>query len=569
MLSALSISNIVLIDQLDLDLHTGLCVLTGETGAGKSILLDALGLALGRRGGAGLVRKGCDRGTVMAAFNPPLQHPAWEILRSQDLIQDVTDGDELILRRQVGADGRGRAFVNDQVISTTLLRQLGDCLVEVHGQHDERGLLNPAGHRDLLDVYGALEGVGKSCAKAYDNMRRTADSLAEAKAALRAAREEEDYLRHVCAELEDLDPQPGDEEALDRTRTLLRQGEKIAEALRDAQAALYGGGSGDAGGAAGNGVEQRLRIAQRALQRVAESAGGALDNAIEGLERAAVEAMEGIEGVADAARSLDLDPARLETVEERLFALREAARKHRVSVDGLAALRDDFARRLESIDNGGQRLATLEAEADAAKSTYLVEAERLSKGRAKAATKLDRAMAGELPPLALDKATFQTAVSRRDEGDWGRGGWDRVAFHISTNPGNTPGPLNKVASGGELSRVMLALKVALAHNREPASLIFDEVDSGVGGAVADKVGERLARLADETQVIVVTHSPQVAARAGHHWRIVKQARNGEARTTVEDLAPGPRREEIARMLAGATITDEARAAADSLLQAAG
>ncbi len=562
MLSALSIADIVLIDRLDLDLQTGLCVLTGETGAGKSILLDALGLALGRRGGSGLVRKGADRGTVVATFDPPDNHPVWELLRQQDL--DIEDG--LILRRQVGADGRGRAYVNDQAISTAMLRQLGETLVEVHGQHDERGLLNPAGHRTLLDAYGGLDGQVHACAKAYEKMRRTADALVEARAALRAAREEEDYLRHVCAELEALDPKPGDEEELDRTRTLLRQGEKIAEALREAQGALHGDGTGGGGD---NGVEQRLRIAQRALQRVAESAGGALDDAIEGLERAAVEAMEGIETVADAARSLDLDPARLETVEERLFALREAARKHRTSTDGLAALRDDFARRLDNIDNGGQRLAALEAEAAAARDGYLNAADGLSKGRAKAAKKLDRAMAGELPPLALDKAKFQTVLERREEDGWSGEGWDRVAFHIATNPGSAPGPLNKVASGGELSRVMLALKVALAQNREPASLIFDEVDSGIGGAVADKVGERLARLADDTQVIVVTHSPQVAARASHHWRIVKQAAGRDTRTSVEDLDSDRRREEIARMLAGATITDEARAAADSLLQAAG
>ena len=278
--------------------------------------------------------------------------------------------------------------------------------------------------------------------------------------------------------------------------------------------------------------------------------------------------MEGIEGVADAARSLDLDPARLEAVEERLFALREAARKHRVSVDGLAALLADFARRLDSIDNSGQRLAALEAAARVAKEAYLGAAERLSRDRAKAAKKLDKAMAAELPPLALDKATFETVLLHRDEDAWSGQGWDQVAFHIATNPGNSPGPLNKIASGGELSRVMLALKVALAQNREPASLIFDEVDSGIGGAVADKVGERLARLAHDTQVIVVTHSPQVAARADHHWRIKKQAQGDTARTTVQDLDPEHRREEIARMLAGATVTDQARAAADSLLQAA-
>jgi DNA repair protein RecN (Recombination protein N) len=393
-------------------------------------------------------------------------------------------------------------------------------------------------------------------------MRQSANTLSEAQDSLRLAREEEDYLHHVCAELQALEPRPGDEEDLDRTRTQLRQGEKIADALRDAQTALLGGDGH-------NGVEQRLRIAQRALERVAQSAGGALDGAIEGLERAAGEAMEGIEGVADAARSLDLDPARLEAVEERLFALREAARKHRIGVDGLAGLLDDFARRLDGIDNGGQRLAALEAAANAAKQSYLDAAEHLSRARARAARKLDKAMALELPPLALDKAIFETVLARRDEEAWSGQGWDQVGFYIATNPGSPAGPLHKIASGGELSRIMLALKVALAHSREPISLIFDEVDSGIGGRVADKVGERLARLAHDGQVIVVTHSPQVAARADHHWRILKQARDGVARTTVEDLDTDRRREEIARMLAGAEVTDEARAAADSLLQAAG
>ncbi len=558
MLSALSISDIVLIDRLDLDLHTGLCVLTGETGAGKSILLDALGLALGRRGGSGLVRTGAERGTVSAVFDPPPQHAVWGILEEQGLAAD----DGLILRRQVGADGRGRAFVNDQPASAALLRRIGDCLVEVHGQHDDRGLLNQAGHRGLLDNFAGLDRERAACEAAYAGMRQAKDALAEAQASLRTAREEEDYLRHVQAELQALAPNPGDEEELDRSRTQLRQGEKIAEALRDAQAALQGGESG-------NGVEQNLRIAQRALERVAESAGGALDAAIEGLDRAAGEVMEGVAGVEEAARSLDLDPARLESVEERLFALREAARKHRVSVDGLADLLEDFTARLDNIDNSGQRLAALEAGAVEARQTYFKAAEALSDGRAKAAKKLDKIMVGELPPLALDKATFQTVLSRREEDGWSGQGWDQVAFHIATNPGSPMGPLNKIASGGEMSRVMLALKVALSETREPPTLIFDEVDSGVGGAVADKVGERLARLAQDTQVIVVTHSPQVAARADHHWRILKQADRASALTTVEDLDAHRRREEIARMLAGAKITDEARAAADSLLQAAG
>ncbi|MDA1098823.1 MAG: DNA repair protein RecN [Proteobacteria bacterium] len=559
MLSALSITNIVLIDHLDLDLRDGLCVLTGETGAGKSILLDALGLALGGRSVTGMVRGGADRGTVVATFDPPAGHPAWDVLRQQDLTIDSG----IILRRQIGADGRGRAFVNDQPVSTVLLRQLGETLVEVHGQHDERGLLNPTGHRALLDIYGGLGGLINSSIAAHDAMRRTALALAEAREAVRVAREEEEYLRHVCAELQALGPKPGDEEMLDRTRTQLRQGEKIADALHDAKVALYGDDGRD------NGVEQRLRIAQRALQRVSKGAGGALDGAIDGLERAAAEVMEGIEAVAEGARSLDLDPTRLEAVEERLFALREAARKHRVGVDGLSALHDEFARRLDSIDHSGRRLAVLEAAADAAKNAYLDAAGQLSKRRVKAAKRLDQVMAAELPPLALDKATFQTVLSQRDEDSWSGEGWDRVAFHIATNPGSVLGPLNKVASGGELSRVMLALKVALSQNREPATLIFDEVDSGVGGAVADKVGERLARLAHDTQVIVVTHSPQVAARARHHWLIVKRAEGGMSRTSVEVLDAEHRREEIARMLAGAKVTDEARAAAGSLLQAAG
>ena len=558
MLTALSISDIVLIDHLDLDLRVGLCALTGETGAGKSILLDALGLALGRRGAAGLVRAGAERGTVAAVFDLSPTHPAWEILREQGLAVD----DSLILRRQINIDGRGRAFVNDQAISAALLRRLGDCLVEIHGQHDERGLLNPTGHRVLLDNFGGLQKHLLRCEETYVEMGQSAQALSTAQDAVRLAQEEEDYLRHVCAELAALDPKPGDEEDLDRTRTQLRQGEKIADALREAQNVL-------AGSEGRNGVEQSLRIAQRALERVAESAGGALDGAIEGLDRAAGEAMEGIEGVSDAARSLDLNPARLEAVEERLFALREAARKHRVSVDGLAALLEDFAHRLDTIYNSGQRLAALTTAARQAKAAYVEAADYLSQGRAKAAAKLDKAMARELPPLALDKATFQTVLVRREEAAWSGQGWDRVAFHIATNPGSQPGPLNKIASGGELSRVMLALKVALAHNREPASLIFDEVDSGIGGAVADKVGERLARLAHDTQVIVVTHSPQVAARADHHWLIFKEAKGKIARTTVEGLDDDRRREEIARMLAGATITDEARAAADSLLQAAG
>ena len=558
MLSTLSISDIVLIDHLDLDLRKGLCVLTGETGAGKSILLDALGLALGSRADAGMVREGADRGVVVAVFDPPADHPAWQLLKDQEL--DQRDG--LILRRQVSADGRGRAFANDRAISVGLLRQLGESLVEVHGQHDDRGLLNPASHRAMLDNFGELRTDAETCKTTYGRLQNIERALLEAQESIRVLKEEEEYLRHVCSELRALAPKTGDEEKLDRTRVQLRQGEKIAEALRNAEVALCGVDGQD-------GIEQRLLIASRALERVAESAGGAFNKAIEGLDRAVSEVIEGVEGVSDAARSLDLDPAHLEIVEERLFALRDAARKNRVKVDDLPALLAEFEGRLDTIDNSEECLSNLQADAEAARHDYLRSADRLSQGRARAARKLDKIMLKELQPLALDKATFKTVLTKRDEDVWAPYGWDQVTFQIATNPGSSLGPLNKIASGGELSRVMLALKVALAENRTPAALIFDEVDSDVGGAVADKVGERLARLSQNAQVIVVTHSPQVAARADHHWRIFKEAAGHSTRTTVEDLDNCRRREEIARMLAGAQITKEARAAADSLLQAAG
>ena len=558
MLSALSISDIVLIDHLDLDLRNGLCILTGETGAGKSILLDALGIALGNRAGAGMVRKGAEHGVVIAVFDPPAHHPAWQLIKEQDLELH----DELILRRQVGVDGRSRAFANDRAISTSLLRQLGECLVEVHGQHDDRGLLNPHSHRIMLDNFGGLHKYSKDCEAIYERLRNSIHALKKAQEDIQTLKSEEEYLRHVCSELRTLAPKTGDEEKLERTRAQLREGKKIAEAVRDAELALRGVDDQD-------GIEQRLLMASRALERVAESASGTFDAAIEGLDRAVSEVIEGIEGVTDAAQSLDLDPAQLEMVEDRLFALREAARKHRVKVDDLPTLLTEFERRLNAIDNSEERLCNLQAEAEAARHDYLGTAGRLSRGRAKAARKLDKIMLKELRPLALEKATFKTVFSKLEEDEWASHGCDRVTFQIATNPGSELGPLNKIASGGELSRVMLALKVALAENRTPASLIFDEVDSGVGGAVADKVGERLARLSEKAQVIVVTHSPQVAARADHHWRIAKETKDDSVRTTVEDLDDSRRREEIARMLAGAHITEEARAAADSLLQAAG
>lgn len=556
MLIALSIRDIVLIDRVDLDFAAGLSALTGETGAGKSILLDALGLTLGARAEARMVRAGAEQGSATAEFALS-GLPASEPSALTDLLKEagVELSDQLILRRVVTADGRSRAFVNDEPVSVGLLRRLGEGLVEVHGQHDGHGLLRPAVHRELLDAYGKLGKQVTACGAAYAAMHAADEALANARARIETLRQEEDYLRHVHAELDQLDPQPGEEAELSERRALLREGEKIADAVREAEAALSDGG----------GIDARLRSAQRALERVAEKAQGRLDGVLEAFERTAVELAESLAQVADAAGSLDLDPASLDRVEERLFALREAARKHRVGVDDLSELREDFAARLAAVDAGDVRLTELEAAATAARTTFVNKAEALSQSRHKAAKRLDKAVLAELAPLALDKARFATAIDPVEEAAWGPDGMDRVAFQIATNPGQPLDALNKVASGGELSRVMLALKVALAQTRAVPTMIFDEVDQGIGGAVADKVGERLSRLATEAQVLVVTHSPQVAARADHHWRIEKSASKGKSMTQVHELDPEARREEVARMLAGASVTAAARAAADSLI----
>ncbi|HZD26704.1 MAG TPA: DNA repair protein RecN, partial [Alphaproteobacteria bacterium] len=465
--------------------------------------------------------------------------------------------DELVLRRVLSADGRSRAFVNEQPVAVALLRELGDALVEVHGQHDGRGLLQASRHRALLDAYGRLEAMVEECRAAWRALRTAEEALAGAEAGLRAAQAEEDYLRHVSQELDALDPQPGEEEELAQTRALLREVEKIGAALREAEAALSEGDAADT----------RIRLAQRALERAADKAQGRLDPVLEALDRTAAELAESLAQLEAVERELDTDPRRLEQVEERLFDLREISRKHRTTVDALPALRDDFAARLAALDGGARQIEGLRAEAREARARYRERAEALSKARAAAARRLDAAVLKELAPLALDKARFETRVARRDEADWGPDGLDQVAFAIATNPGQALDALNRVASGGELSRVMLALKVALAQTRDAHVMIFDEVDQGIGGAVADKVGERLARLAGDAQVLVVTHSPQVAARADHHWRIVKQEMDGAARTGVQALEDEARRDEIARMLAGATVTSEARAAADSLILA--
>jgi len=553
MLASLAIRDIVLIERLDLTLAAGLSVFTGETGAGKSILLDSLGLALGARAESGLVRHGAAQGSVIAAFDLPADHPARTFLTEQGL----GGGEEgpLLLRRVLSADGRSRAYLNDQPVSLALLRRVAGQLVEIHGQFESHGLLDPATHLGVLDAFASLGRQRAAVTAAWEAWRAARAARAEAEAVQAQARAEEETLRAAAEDLASLDPHPGEETELARDRAVLMQGEKLVEAMNAAQAAL--GRNGD--------VEACLRNARRALERVAERAEGRLDPVIAALDRAEIEAAEAVSALERASTGLDLDPRRLETVEERLFALRGAARRHGVAVEDLAELHERLTRRLEQLEDGGGTLVRLAAIEDEARASYLTAARALSKARSKAARALDKAVAAELPPLKLDKATFRTAVAAQDEPHWGPDGLDAVGFEVATNPGSPPGPLARIASGGELARFMLALKVVLSRSAPTATIVFDEVDAGIGGAVAAAVGDRLARLATDLQVLVVTHSPQVAARGGHHFRVAKRSRAGTTVTGVEPLPAEARREEIARMLAGETITESARAAADALL----
>jgi len=555
MLLSLSIRDVVLIERLDLEFGSGLGVLTGETGAGKSILLDSLGLALGSRAEARLVRHGAKQASVSATFDIPAKGPVRRILDEHGF---SAEDEHLIVRRILGADGRSRAFVNDQPASVALLKTLGEALIEVHGQFESQRLLSPANHIGLLDAYGGLNGKTAAVAEAWRAWRAAREALNEAERNMAKARQDEDYLRHALSEIEALEPRPGEEQELAERRSQLMHGEKLKEAMNLALARL----------GEGRGVEDALGGALRTLQGVAVKAGGRLDAATQGLERAAIEAAEGVALLEKAQADLELDEGQGESIEERLFALRALARKHATEVDALPALMDDLRSRIAGIEDGGAHLAALaRAEAEAG-TVYGAVADGLSMARGKAAAGLDAAVGGELAPLKLEKATFRTAVRPLAEGAWGERGKDAVAFEVSTNPGTPPGPLGKIASGGELSRFMLALKAVLAKADDVPTIIFDEVDSGIGGAVAAAVGERLVLLAQNAQVLVVTHSPQVASLASHHWRVSKGGGEAKVTTNVDSLAPADRKEEIARMLAGATITDEARAAAKSLIEGA-
>lgn len=551
MLSHLSIRDIVLIEKLEIDFGSGLSVLTGETGAGKSILLDALSLALGARGDASLVRHGAAQGQVIAAFDVPHNHPARAIL-TENAIED--DGD-IILKRVQTADGRTRVFVNDQPASVSLMRDIGHALVEIHGQHDDRALVEPGVHRELLDAFGGHFGLANSVSEIWKRWRSAEQELARHRAKVEASAREAEYLRASADELSKLDPQPGEETELSEKRAAMMRSEKIAADVADAQDVLSGPTSP---------VPQLASLLRR-LQRKAAEAPGLLDEIIKSIDGGLISLDAAQSAVEAAMRAIEFDPQALERAEERLFALRAASRKFGVPVDDLAELRDSMLADLADLDAGEERLHTLEAQSAAARDEYDREALRLSEARATAAAALTRAVMAELPALKLERAEFIVDLSSEAESRAAEG-IDYIEFWVRTNPGTRPGPLMKIASGGELSRFLLALKVALADRGSAPTLVFDEIDSGVGGSVADAIGQRLARLAERVQVLSVTHAPQVAARAQTHYLISKSGGADRVATAVAEMDRRARQEEIARMLAGATITEEARAAAERLLR---
>ena len=549
MLTGLSIRDVVLIEALDLEFANGLGVLTGETGAGKSILLDALGLALGARADSGLVRAGADKAQVTASFDAPANVVA--LLGENDIEIDV--GEPLLIRRSVKADGGSKAFINDQPCSAALLRDVGASLVEIHGQHDDRGLLNPRGHRALLDAFGRCDTA--TVAANFTSWHEAKVRLDIAREALENAARDQEWLEHAVAELAAFNPQPGEEEELAGERSDMQKGERIAEDLKAVLESFDGPKSGLA----------LIRSAARKLDRLAD-AHPLLAEALTSLDRAVIEASEAEDKLNAAARAIEYEPARLDEIEERLFELRALARKHNVAPDGIIALQERLTAQLQSIEAGGEGLALLEAEVAAKHAAYVTSATALSETRRVSAAKLDAAVKVELAPLKLDAAQFQTSVEQLPEDRWAASGMDRVEFLISTNPGAPFAPLAKIASGGELSRFILALKVALAEEGGAATIIFDEIDRGVGGAVAAAIGERLARLAQHTQLLAVTHSPQVAAKGKAHYFIAKSSQGTVTRTGVVLLDNEARSQEIARMLSGAEVTDEARAQAKRLLE---
>ena len=573
MLTQISIRDVVLIERLDLDLHRGLTVLTGETGAGKSILLDSLGLALGERSAGGLVRAGAEQASVSACFDVAAGHPLHTLLLEHGIVHEP--GEMVVLRRVVTRDGRSRAAVNDQPVGVALLRRVGALLVEIQGQHEQMGLADQSTHLDLLDAFGVAPALRDAVRSCHRDWLAARTALAEARGAVEAAAREEDWLRQSVQDLAGLNPQPDEEAELAGTRQALQQGERRAEAIAAALAELSPRDRRNGGPAAA------LRAASRALQRLlptgsdpqptdadapaAETAQSRAQAALEALDHAEA-ALADAEGLLSRlAADQDGDPRLLEQTEERLFALRAGARKHGVAVVELPSLLATLRARLESLEGGQSRIAELERAVADTRAAFEAKARSLGAARTTAARRLEIAVTAELRPLRLERARFTVSLEPLQPEAWTARGMEQASFLIAANPGQPPGPLARVASGGELSRLMLALKVVLAGRSQVPTLVFDEVDSGVGGATAAGVGERLARVADGVQVLVVTHSPQVAARGDHHLRILKTVARDRTETRAEPLEGRGRREEIARMLAGETVTEAARAAADSLL----
>lgn len=553
MLQSLSIRNVVLIDKLDLDFKSGLSVLTGETGAGKSILLDSLGLVLGNRAETSLIRQGEDKLSVTAQFSLQKQTPALRALLNE---YEIEADDELLIKRSLTRDGKGKIFINDQPAGAKLLKEIGKYLVEVHGQFDNQGLLNPANHLDVLDAYGAYKPLAERTAAAFAAYKKARAARQEAEKNIARAKEDEENLRHWVDELEKMNPRPDEEDELGKKRQEMMNAEKIIDSLNYAYGALTERAD----------VQGAIRSAQSAMDKANTLVDGRYQTIIDMLDQALIDISETINELEEVSHNVSLNQNELENIEERLYALRGLARKHNVAVSDLPQTLADFRNRLSTIELGEEGIAALRKAEDTAKLDYVKAANELSSARQAAALQLDNKVMSELPPLKMEKARFVTVVEKTDESGWSEKGFNNVYFTVATNPNSPQGPLNKIASGGELARFMLALKVNLAQSSSVATMIFDEVDAGVGGATAQAVGERLARLARDVQVLVVTHSPQVAACGNNHFKVEKSTADNVTTTTVRELTKIEKSEEIARMLAGEVITDAARAAAKVLMK---
>lgn len=551
MLLTLSIRNIVLIDKLDLDFKSGLSVLTGETGAGKSILLDSLGLLLGNRAETSLIRQGEEKLSVMGTFSIPQNSEFKSLLDEYDLEVE----DEIIIKRSLTHDGKSKIFFNDQPISAKTLKEIGHFLVEIHGQFDNQGLLNPSNHLDILDAYGDYKESLQAVSQTYYQYQQAKAARVEAQKTIEQAKIDEDNLRHWCSELKQMNIQDNEEELLGQRRQELMNAEKIIDSINYAYGALTQGAD----------IQGALRQAQNAIDKVNGLVNDKYQSLAEMLEQAAIDVSESINELEDIASHISTNQNELESIEERLFALRGLARKHQTSIADLPNVLADFEKKLEAIEYGEDNLNKLRHAEEEVKLSYIKLANDLSAKRQATALKLDQNVMAELKPLKMEKAKFLTVIDKCEENSWTAKGLNSVIFTVATNPNSPQGPLNKIASGGELARFMLALKVNLAQSSQIETMIFDEVDAGVGGATAQAVGERLAKLAQNVQVLVVTHSPQVAARGNNHLKVEKHTVNNITTTTVKELNKIERHEEIARMLAGETITDEARAAAKVLI----